>query len=563
MTVATPSLVGGTWTILQARLRVARNTFWRGKITRKIATVLVAGFVVAASYGLFRFTRFIVRVLRQLPQEMPELAAQLESLDQLFAAVPSFALGVFALPLLLTSVSFALSTLYLARDLDTLLVTPVPVRSVFLARFLEGLVPTYLLLFVLLAPALAGYGQALGYSPAYYLALLLVLALLPLLPISIGTLLTMLLVRIISPKRLRDVLTVVGALFGLAVYIGSQLFVQATEQLATPEAATQLLRFDTSVLPTSWGARALIAAGTYAWGELLLYGGAYIAATAGLFTICLALAERLYYIGWVSMAGSGGGKVRRRTRQATGAWLLSGPVGAIVRKDLRVLPRDLQQLSQLLMPLAFSVFWVWRLVSDSQLNEASSKAPAAIANAGLVGLGIFVCIMITSNLGLRGVNREGQGYWLLHLAPISPWTVLWAKWSVAWLPFPILGTLFVALIGVLQQPPLGQLLQDWLLYTMTGIGVAGITVGLGAAFPKFDWQQPNNMTSARSGCIGSVLYLIYAALMLGVTIGAQFVAPQWGGWVYGVGWGLALVLTALALWLPLQLGATRLRNLAL
>ncbi|HEY0738861.1 MAG TPA: hypothetical protein VGD69_28335 [Herpetosiphonaceae bacterium] len=564
MTTARPSVFGGAWTILRARWHVARNSFWRGKITRKLSTLIAALVLLGLSYGLYTFSKYIVDGLLHIEQVAPELTAQFGSIDRFFAAVPSIMLTLFSFPLLLSSISFALSTLYLSRDLDTLLVTPVPVRSVFLARFLEGLVTTYLLFFTLLAPALAGYGQALGYSVAFYLALFIVLLLLPLLPVSIGALLTMLLVRFIPAKRLRDVLTIVGGLFGFAIYVGSQML--TSDDFATTQNAERLLSFDVPALPTSWGARVMIAAGTGDLQTLLIFGSLYLLATLGLFALCVVLAERLYYTGWVSMASTGAGRGRRRAqRELTAAEGRSTgtPLGAIVRRDLRVLPRDLQQLSQLLFPLAISVFWIWRVITDAQLSEATIGAPDAFADTTLVGMGLFVCVLIASHLGLTGLSREGNTIWLLRLAPIDVWTVLWAKWLLAWLPFPLIGTLFVVTLGLLKDLSVGQLLQDWLLVVMTGLGVAGITTGLGAAFPRFDWQQPNKMRSARASCLGTILYFIYSGLMLALISGAQLTAGMWGDWTYLVGWGSAILLTVLALWLPMLLGATRLRNIEL
>ena len=564
MTTASPSIFGGAWTILRARWQVARNSFWRGKITRKLSTLIVAVALIGLSYGLYTFSKFVVRGLLRIEQVAPQLTEQFGSIDRFFAAVPSIILTLFSFPLLLSSISFALSTLYLSRDLDTLLVTPVPVRSVFLARFLEGLVTTYLLFFTLLAPALAGYGQALGYGFGFYLTLFFVLLLLPLLPVSIGALLTMLLVRFIPAKRLRDVLTVVGGLFGFAIYVGSQML--TSDNFATTQNAERLLRFDVPALPTSWGARVMVAAGTGDLQTLLLFGSLYLLATLGLFTLCVVLAERLYYTGWVSMTSTGAGRVRRRAqRELTAAEGRSTgtPLGAILRRDLRVLPRDLQQLSQLLFPLAISVFWIWRVITDSQLNRAALGAPDAFADTTLIGMGLFVCVLIASHLGLTGLSREGNTIWLLKLAPINVWTILWAKWLLAWLPFPLIGTLFVVTLGLLKQLATDQLIQDWLLVMITGVGVAGITTGLGAAFPKFDWQQPNKMRTARASCLGTLLYFVYSGLMLSLISGARLAADRWGSWTYLAGWGTAIVLTLLALWLPMLLGATRLRNFEL
>lgn len=562
---ATPSVFGGALTILRARWRVARNTFWRGKLIRKLLLVVALIGLGALSFGLYQLTRFIVSGLQQFSRlpEAQEIIAQLGSIDRLFAAVPSIALGLFALPLLLSSVSFALSTLYLAHDLDTLLVTPVPVRSVFLARFLEGLSTPYLLLFVLLAPALIGYGQALSYSFGYYVVLIVVLLLLPLLPRGVGALLTMLLVRIIPPRRLRDVFAVIGGLFGLVIYIGSQMLNRVAVNIATPQNAERLLRFDLGIVPTSWGARALTAAGTGDVATLLIYGLLYAAATLGFFAVCVLLAERLYASGLISIAGTESGRVRRRVR-AEGVGrepLLRGPIGAILHKDLRIIPRDLQQLSQLIFPIAIAAFWIWQLLSDNDLRRVPFGAGREFTSISLVATVMFICMIISGNLGLTGTSREGRSYWLLHIAPVDPWSTLWAKWALAFLPFPIIGTIAIGLVGVIQRQAPLLLIQNWLLLLLIGAGVAGISVGLGAAFPRFDWENPRKMNSARAGCLGPVLYLIYAGLAFALVAVVRVIGADWAWWITALGWAGAALLTALAIWLPLLLAAERMRRI--
>ncbi len=207
-------------------------------------------------------------------------------------------------------------------------------------------------------------------------------------------------------------------------------------------------------------------------------------------------------------------------------------------------------------PLAFSMFWLWQVIRGTRVDSSQ-----AFGGFGVTATGLFVCVLIASHLGLSALSREGHSFWLLQLAPLTPWTILWAKWTLAFVPFPILGALFGVLIGVLQQPPARDIAQGWLLITITGVGVAGITTGFGAAFPRFDWQNPRKMSSTQASCLGTLFYFGYTGLMLAFTSIPRFVAPRFGNWVYLAGWTLALILTALALWLPLQLGAQRLRQL--
>lgn len=551
MQQATPSTWDGAWTILRSHWQVTRNSLWRRNPRRQFG-LIVSVVAVGAFAAFLTFTsRLVVRALLLVAREQPQLVAQLGSVEGLFAAVPSLALGIALLPLLFGSVGWALSTFYLSRDLDMLLVTPVPIRSVFLARFAEGLVGSWIGIFVLLGAPLVGYGLGLGYGVPFVLAVIVVLMLLPLLPTSLGTLLTMLLVRVVPAKRLREIVTVVSSLFGVLFWLGTQVLGGTFGRQSPTFNGSALLRFDLPFLPTSWGARALIAAGTGNVSALLGYGALYLVATVGLFALCVVLAERLYYGGWATVSTATGGRMRHRRERTP---LLRGPAGAILGKDLRILPRDLQQLSQLMVSVLFALFWLWRFTSTTSRGTG-------IGSFGATSASVFICILLGSNLGLSGLSREGRSMWLLQLAPISPWTILRAKWVLAYLPFPLFAVIFAGFLYVTQGTGASELLHILLQLALIGVGVAGITTGLGALFPRLDWNNPRRMVSGRASIIGLVAYVVYTGVVLLLLNGAPLLAGRWGWWVQPAAWSIAIALTAFAAWLPLRLAAAHLRTM--
>ncbi len=550
------AVLDSTLVILRSRRHIAYNVFLRGSILRKlgVAVMVLAG--LATMYALYRFSTFAVGGLRLVARQQPQVFASLGDVDRVLLALPSIAFTSLSIPLLLSSTSFALGALYLATDLDMLLITPAPMRAVFMARFAEALLPTYLLLFVLLLPSLVGYGVALAYGWAYFLLLPLVLLLLPLLPMSIGVLLTMTLARVIPPRRLRELMAVLGGLLGIAVYVGSQMLSRSRSFRST-ETLERLLGLDVSALPTSWASRLLGAAGHGDIPTALWYGLPYAVVTLGLFAFTTVLTERLYYSGWIGLAGTQGGRVRQSHRERWRIPLPQGPIFTILAKDLRTLPRDPQRLSQLLFPLALSGFWVWQM-----LSMRGGRFGGGVS-VSLTMITLLVCLLIASNLGLTSLSREGNGYWLLHLAPIGPWPLLWAKWTIAFLPFPIIATVFTLLFVVLRDPPIAPLMRSLLATILTGVGVSGIATGAGAAFPRFDWSQAQRMTSLRAGCIAPVIYYVYTGLMLLLTLGTDIFPLGLGSAVLVASWIVAIILTGCALIFPLWIAATRLRQLEL
>jgi ABC-2 type transport system permease protein len=581
--------------LVRARLLIARNSFWRGKAARKIGLLALLALLAFGAYGLYwlmsaavrffsspRFLRALADAARQDPSL--GLPAQITRADiqPYLDALPSQVLFLALVMLVLTSFTTVLTSLYLSGDTDMLLAAPVPMRAVFIVKFFGGLLLPYILLFGLLGPALLGYGQGLGYGAPFFATTVLVLALLPLLPAGLGALLVMLVVRVVPARRAREIVSVVGGLFGASWYILNQLAPNVAPRIANVRTLESLRRLDLPLLPSAWAGRALVAAGQGEWLTLLAYGGLFAVLSLAVFAGCLILAERLYYEGWSNMATQGG-RIRRRpttddrrpTRASSrwslvsGRWsfFLPSQSRAILYKDLRVFPRDLRNLQQLIFPLALAGIWTFQLLrSGATAGRGSSAEFFAFLDAvGSAGISFFVCLTISNALGGPSISREGRGFWLLRVAPISGLRLLIGKLALAYLPFPTIGTLFVVFVSVLRAGSPAELLRSLALVWLVGLGASSISLGLGAAYPKLNWENPARQTSFRAGCIAPILYLLYIVLAVAIIFGppalAELLAPGWSLALAVLGWLLLLALTALVVWGSLTFGAARLERI--
>lgn len=576
--------------IARAQALIARNTFWRGKLSRKLLLALLAIGLCAASYGLYWLTGGIVQGITS-----PEFAAFLARAARTTNALPAdFSLDVrsyllalpalvlfFALVLMvLTSFTTVLSSLYLSGDIDMLLAAPVPMRAVFVVKFFGGLLVPYMLLFFLLGPFLLGFGRGLGYGLAYFGSAVLALALLPLLPTGLGALLTMAVVRVIPARRAREIVGVLGGLVGISWYIFSQFSQQLTPRVANARVLDYLRRFDHPLLPSGWAGRALVAAGEGRWAELALYGGLFVGLSLAVFLSCLALAERLYYAGWSNMATQGG-KVKAKKQKEPGEQLERAPwyllpfslflpqeSRAVLLKDLRVFPRDLRNLQQLIFPLVLTAIWSFQLLTRPA-GPARTGAPDLFNSLGTLasaGISFYVCLVLSGALGGSGVSREGKGFWLLKVAPISARRLLLGKLALAYLPYPTVGLLFIAALSFLQGSGPAAFARSLALLLAAGLGVASISIGMGAAFPRFNWENPNKQSSVRAGCLTPIIYLLYLAIALAAVLVLPSLGTLIGGYaglLTALGWLIFLGLTAAVVWAALAWGAARLEQLEL
>jgi len=575
--------------LVRARLLIARNTFWRGKIGRKVLMVVLAVGLGFAAYGIYWLMRSAVSWINS-----PRFAAALadaasanvdlhipSDVSPYLLALPSLVLFFALVLMILTSFTTVLSSLYLSGDLDMLLVAPVPMRAVFIVKFFGGLIVPYALLFFLLGPALIGYGQGMGFGAAFFIVAVLVLALLPLLPAGLGALLVMAVVRVIPARRAREIVSVIGGLFGASWYILNQFAPQVAPRLANIRTLESLRQLDVPLLPSAWAGRALIAAGQGEWLTLLAYGGLFVGLSIAIFAGCLVLAERLYYAGWSNMATQGGRVRRRRTNDERlrsaespslifrlSSLVLPSQSLAIFYKDLRVFPRDLRNLQQLIFPLALAGIWTFQLVSGGSSDEGGSgfEMQRFFSTAGSAGISFFVCLSISGALGGPSISREGRGFWLLRIAPISTMRLLLGKLALAYLPFPLVGTVFVLLLSILRHAAPLDFLRSLALVLLVGLGTSSISLGMGAAFPRFDWENPRKQLTMRAGCLAPILYLTYIGVALAIIFGLPALAllvPNLELVLTVVSWLLLIGLTALVAWGALTFGAARLDQVEL
>jgi len=571
--------------LVRMQFVIARNTFWRGKIGRKILLILTVLGLSAAAFGLYRLTQLIVEALTS--QSFAELLVRAArtipglSLDvQLYLlALPSAVLFLALVLMVLTSFTTVLSSLYLSGDMDMLLAAPVPMRAVFVVKFFGGLLVPYLLLFFLLGPFLLGFGQGLGWDAAFFVTAVVVLLMLPLLPTGVGALLVMAVVRVIPARRAREIVGVIGGMVGISWYVFSQFSNQLAPRVANARMLDYLRRFDNPLLPSAWAGRALTAAGAGDWSKLAFYGGLFAVLSIGSFALCVALAERLYYAGWSNISTQGGTVKSKRQKakdpqqaERTPFYLLPftfflpAQSRAVLYKDLRVFPRDLRNVQQLIFPLVLAGIWTFRLLTSGSPFGAA-RQPALSQSFGQLasaGISFYICLVLSSAMGGPGISREGRSFWLLKVAPISAWRLLLGKLVLAYLPYPTIGALFVLFLSILQHSAPAEFARSLALVLLGGLGATSITLGLGAAFPKLNWENPRQQNSFQAGCLAPVLYIAYMALALGAVLGLPMLALLVPGLAIPLGllgWAIFLGLTAGVAWGALTFGAARLERL--
>lgn len=491
--------------LLASRNRIRRSE--RGDLLR---TGMFGGIGLVVFAALFAGSFWVTWQLADY-EELGDYLLRL-GLSWLFLTFLSF--------LAFSGVVTALSTFFLSEDLRLLLAAPVALRRLFFARFARTVGQASWMVVVFLAPVLMGIGVARCAPPVFYGAALLTVAPFVVIPVSLGTGVTLFLVNVFPAKRARDILMLMGLLFAASIVLLLR-FVKP-ERLLRVESLPDVTDFFktlqspiTPMLPSFWAGETLFASlhGSYD----LLHAGALWSTALALPVLLSVACERWYF------AGFSKAQEARKARFTRFVWLdrlaAALPLSLVRRhlliKDLKVFLRDVSQWSQLLLLLALVLVYLYnfRVLDLERIPYMSGfvKNLYAFLNLGMAG---FVMATVAVRFVFPAVSAEGAAFWIIRTAPISLRDFLWSKFWTGFVPvFLLTEVLTIAGNHFLGVDPFLKIVSAVAIVFMS-LALVGLATGLGARYPRF---AADNVTQV-AGSPGGVAFMIAAVLFVLVTI---------------------------------------------
>ena len=491
--------------LLSSRNRAARRE--RGDFSRGL---LFGGVAVAVCAVLFEASYWLTGHLEDYA-ELGDFLLRM-GLSWLFLTFLSF--------LAFSGVVTALSTFFLADDLRLLLVAPVATRRFFHARFLRTVVQASWMVAIFLVPVLLGIGRAKCAGPGFYVTALLTVIPFSIIPVAVGTGATLVLVNTFPARRARDILMLMGLLFGASLVIVLRFI--RPEQLLKVESLPDLTDFFatlqspiTPLLPSFWAGETLFA--SLQGGRDLLHAAALWTTALGLLVVLRASSERWHFAGYSRSQEAPKARFSRFRALDTAARAL--PISPVRRqlliKDLKIFLRDVSQWSQLLLLLALVLLYLYnfRVLDLSRIPYMSGflKNIYAFINLGMAG---FVMATVAVRFAFPAVSAEGASFWIVRTAPIALRDFLWSKFWIAFGPVLLLTEgLTIAANAFLGVDPFLKVVTALAIVVMT-FALVGLAIGLGARYPRFGADA-----SQVAGSYGGVMFMVQAVLFVIVMLG--------------------------------------------
>lgn len=491
-----------------------------------------------------------------------ELARVDPSMEAVLEGLPSAALFTAFWLLLLSAITVGIQSFYLNQEMPLLLSSPVPARSVFLARFVEATAANAGLFLVVGAPVMLAYSLARGYiTPPHIVYLVLVLVPFCALPTSVGVVLAVLLMRVLPASRARDVFGSLGIAAFACVYLALSIGVRhLDDQSALRQGTARLAHLvDAPVMrhgPWQWAGEVVRGqtGATETWAAI----GLLWAAAAAAVWLAAGAAQWLHWRGWAKAQET---TPRQGPSAAMDGWerrlgFLPGPVRGVFLKDLRSLRRDMRQLSMFLIPVAVVAVFLYQVPRTPEIGRLPSLLPAMTLYP--------ILAMIALRLAMSGFVTESRAMWLMLSSPNRPGAFVAGKFLYAYALSVPLAVAASALYGLMRAMPA----LDWLLTGAMALlavaGFCGIGVGASVLFSDFQAENPRFTLSAGARLLTFIWQMVYMLALAGVTVGAWAFAhyrPEAGALIYAAGAAVVLATTAGFALPPLALGSRRLRRL--
>ena len=414
----------------------------------------------------------------------------------------------------------ALSTFFLSDDLRLLLASPVSARRLFHARFLRTVAQSSWMVVVFIVPVLGGVGMGHCAPASYYALAILAITPFVLIPVAIGTAVTLLLVNIFPARRARDILMLMGLLFAGSLVLLLRMI--QPEQLLRVESLPDVTDFfatlqspATPLLPSFWAAETVFAALQGRFDALHMVS-LWTTALA-LIVLVAAASDRWHFTGFSKAQEARKARFTKLEMLDPLTRLL--PISPVHRhllvKDLKLFLRDVSQWSQLLLLLALVLVYLYnfRVLDLDKIPYMSGmvKNVYAFVNLAMAGL---VMSTVCARFVFPAVSAEGAAFWIIRTAPISMRAFLWSKFWTGLLPvFVLTEGLTVTANYFLGIDPLLRIVSAATVWFMA-LALVGLATGVGARYPRFNAENPSQV----AGSYGGVAFMIMAVLFMIVLI---------------------------------------------
>lgn len=464
--------------------------------------------------------------------------------------MPRLLLSANAMMVFVFGIYYVISIFYYSAENTVLLALPFRPSELVGAKFLQTLLYEYVLTGMIFLPALITYGVVLGEGVAYYVLMVLVLLLSPVIPLAITTLVILLVMRVVPFAKNKDRVATIMNVVMLAVIIGISFL--TSRPMSESQLADLIVGGDGSLGLASASRLTLIFPG-YELGigaltnQSFLQFAMFMLANAGFVALLLYVGSKIYAKTILSFSDGSGKRVLINRDQLKRESRSQSAFFALALKESRLLLRTPAYLmnnvlSAFIMPLFVVIMPLFygQDLDGETLGELGKTVGQALADwwnpsaelrmPVIIGLAVLLGYMLTfgnlNTIASTAVSRDGPNAFVMKYIPQSYRVQFLAKLVPAVVVALLPNLIILVVLRIIVPLPLSILLVSLLLILLA----VALTCVSGLVFdvwsPKLKWESE---TQAVKNNMNSIFTMLFGFVLLVIPIGPAVLAwkLQW------------------------------------
>lgn len=481
---------------------------------------------------------YVIIILSLLPLVSMFGAATTSSYDILKplnqeGIILSAAMSISSAVIFTFGIFFIMSVFYFSSDVDTILVLPVKPWIILMSKFTIVLIYEYITEAVVLMPVMAAFGVKSSAGLIYYIYSIIIFLTLPIVPLIIAGLITILIMRFSGFTKNKDRFKTIAQICILIFVLGINLILQKLGKGFSNGAdmARLLAQGNNSLLKSSsklfinirYAVESLINSSNLAGISNMLL---YLLTTAILLTIFVVFSEAFYIKGVIGM----------NQIQAKHKILTSSEITRKSAKRSKVLTYTIKELNILfrtpvyfmncvIMNFIWPLFFIIPLVSQknfiknftymhSYFNAIMSNNITSGISISIV-FGVSLMLSVINPIGCTAISREGKNIFVNKYIPMDYKNQLLSK-ALAAFTINFSGImLIIFLITIIVRPPLHIFIIMILLSAIGTIFSIFLGIIIDLNYPKLNWDNEQRAVKQNFNVLISMLL---GSLITGILI---------------------------------------------
>lgn len=494
----------------------------KGSLSKTIKQLLLYAVIILSLLPLISMfgvaTTSSYDILKPLNQEGIILSAAMS-----ISSAVIFTFGIF----------FIMSVFYFSSDVDTILVLPVKPWIILISKFTIVLIYEYITEVVVLMPVMVAFGVKNSAGLIYYIYSIIIFLTLPIVPLIIAGLITILIMRFSGFTKNKDRFKTIAQICILIFVLDVNLILQKLGKgFSSGADMTKLLaQGNNSLLKSSskifinirYAVESLISGSSLAGILNMLL---YLLITAILLTIFIIFSEAFYIKGVIGM-----NQIQAKHKVLTSSEITKksakrSKVLTYTVKELKILFRTpVYFMNCVIMNFIWPLFLIIPLVSQKDFiknftymrryfNTIISDNVTLGISISMV-FGVSLMLSIINPIGCTAISREGKNIFVNKYIPMDYKNQLLSKALAAFIINFSGIMLMIFLIAIIVRPPLHIFI---IMISLSVIGTIfsiflGIIIDLN--YPKLNWDNEQRAVKQNFNVL---VIMILGSLITGIVI---------------------------------------------